>query len=68
MDELTAILGFVSNNWELISAAVGGLVVLLAAVAEITPFDWDNKVIRVVRELWSKIPLGERDPDKMGRV
>lgn len=60
-------MGFLLENWAEIAGIVGGLITLLGLVAELTPFDWDNKAITVVREMWAKIPMFSRDARLMGR-
>jgi len=59
-------LKFVMENWGLIVGFVGMLLVVLAALAELTPWKWDNKVIAIIRKVWSFIPVGGRNPAEMG--
>ena len=54
------------SNAGAIVAAIGAIIVGLGALAELTPWEWDNKVIKVIREIWKFIPIGNKDVSKMG--
>lgn len=57
------------TDWiTVVGIAVPGILGALGLIAEKTPFDWDNKVVSIIRKIWSWIPIGERNPDMMGSV
>ena len=58
---------WVVENWALIVGAGPAGLTALWALAQLTPFDWDNKIVSAAREAWSKVPIGEMDPRKMGK-
>jgi len=59
---------WLTDNWALLSLAVPAGLTVLWAVAQLTPFDWDNKIVLVLRKLWGMVPVGEKDPKKMGKL
>ena len=58
---------FLIENWAQIAALVTMGLALLGGIAELTPWAWDNKALKVVREIWAKIPVFETNPNAMGR-
>ena len=57
---------FLSENWMVIVGAVPVVLAGLGAIAEWTPFSWDNKAIKVIRGIWAKVPIFTRDAGQMG--
>lgn len=63
---MEAVVQFFLSNWPLIATALGGMFVAFAAIAELTPWTWDNIVVKLIRQIWAFVPVGETDPKKMG--
>lgn len=57
---------FLADNWVAIAGVVPVVLAALGAIAELTPFQWDNKAIGAIRAIWAKIPIFTRDASKMG--
>jgi len=56
------------NNWGMIAGvAVPAVLAAGWAIAQLTPFEWDNKVVMFCRQAWGMVPVGETDPENMGR-
>lgn len=55
------------RHWEVLVIVVPAALTALWGVAELTPWEWDNRAIQVARKLWGLVPVGERDPREMGR-
>jgi len=56
-------------NWPWIAGSViPVLLTVIGLIAEKTPFDWDNKILAVVRKIWGLVPIGQMNPKLMGKV
>jgi hypothetical protein len=58
---------FLTDNWAGIAASIPLILAALGAIAELTPMDWDNKLIKMLRQLWAKVPVFSRNANTMGR-
>ena len=66
---MDTILGQVIPYWDTIVAVAGivtGLLAVVGAIAELTPWEWDNRVINPIRRFWAKIPIFSRNSRDMG--
>jgi len=66
MENFMDIVKLVTENGPEIVAAVGAIIVGAGALAELTPWEWDNRGIMAVRKFWARIPVFGRDPLAMG--
>jgi len=57
--------------WKICKPLIHGFIVAVLfpavyAVAQLTPWWWDDFLVRGARWLYGRFPLGETDPEKMG--
>lgn len=55
-------------EWAGIAAlVVPALLGALGLIAEKTSNTTDDKIVAIIRKIWSWVPIGQRDPAKMGK-
>ena len=51
-----------------VAGAITAVIALVGVIAEKTKNETDDKIVQWARLIWSFIPIGQKDPAKMGKT